>query len=243
MARRGQHAPGAEDAQVEGTEPETGEAEGTEAEQTQVEGTEPEITEPETAEGEGVEPEELGDGDDDEDGAEDKVAETEDDEDEEEERPLKKKQPYVFTPFQGAKFVNALLEQEEVKNTDGSQKKVGSPMLYIYARNGRFGIRRSPIDIERKKKGELAKGRKPRWEIHPLSEFQEWAEEYVQNAKKGITAAQRRKQTREADEETAASTPDTGESEVAEMLRASLVRVGAPVEAEDETPGEQSEAQ
>src|SRR5215831_10724075 len=135
--------------------------------------------------------------------------------------PVKERRPYVFTPFQGAKFVTDLLAKAGVTMDDGSPKIVNGPQMYIYARAGRFKLRRSPVDIQRVKEGKTTA--KPRWEIFPLADFQAFAEEYVSNQKKGITAAQARKQRQES---TAAS-DEAADQDLSAALEQSLARVGA----------------
>jgi len=143
-------------------------------------------------------------------------------------KPAKELRPYVFTPFQGAKFVTDLLVKAGVTADDGGPKIVNGPQMYIYARNGRFKIRRSPVDIQRVKDGKTKA--KPRWEIFPLSTFQAFAVEYVSNQKKGITAAQARKQRQES----AAASDQAAEQDLAAALEESLAAVGG---------GEQPEAE
>lgn len=196
-----------------------------------VEDIEPE--EPEE-EDEGVEPEEEGEE------PEDTIADEEEGEEEgEEERPGKSKRPYVFTPYQAASYLNELLKAAGVKNAKGTgPKKVGSPMMYIYARNNRFEVRRSPLDIERQKKGLMPKDQDPRWEVYPLESFKAWAAEYVANQKAGITAAQARAQKKEQEGAVGSADGDQAERDVAAALKESLAALEGGsdevTEAEDE---------
>jgi len=55
----------------------------------------------------------------------------------------KAKRPYVFTPYQAMKSVNEALEEA------GSETKLQGPMLYQYAKQGKFKTHPAQVDIDR----------------------------------------------------------------------------------------------
>jgi hypothetical protein len=203
MARRNsdeQQVPAADSVEeAPGTEQVEGEQPETEVE-TEAEPTEPEVE----TEDEGVEPESE-----DEAEAEDKVEGTGDE-----------------AEVDVTEDLEALLAAAAVEQPQPVKEK--RPQMYIYARNGRFKIRRSPVDIQRRREGKTKAV--PRWEIFPLSTFQTFVEEYVTNQKKGITAAQARK----AAQQSAAASDAAAEQGLTTALEESLARVGG---------GDQTEAE
>jgi hypothetical protein len=87
----------------------------------------------------------------------------------------KEKRAYVFTPFQAMKEANDRLEQE------GLAANLQGPMLYSYAKQGRFGTHPAQCDID-------AGAEKPRLEVDEDS-FHEWLDKYVSARKNGTKVA------------------------------------------------------
>jgi len=150
------------------------------------------IAEPETAEPEGAEEEENVEENELENELEgDEVAgqaETKTEETKEEDKPAKAKKAKretILTPFRLTKIVNDMLEEEGVLDlATGKPKRIGSPMLYIYANKGAFETH-------------TATDGSGRMECDPESAHA-WAEAYVKGAKEKYEAAVKAMQTQMA---------------------------------------------
>jgi hypothetical protein len=79
----------------------------------------------------------------------------------------KAKRPYVHTPYQCMKVVNQMLADA------GSDTKLQGPMLYQYAKQGKFATHPAQVDIERG-----VPEHEVRLEVDEAS-FMEWAEKFV----------------------------------------------------------------
>jgi hypothetical protein len=79
----------------------------------------------------------------------------------------KVKRPYVFTPYQAMKSVNEALEEA------GSETKLQGPMLYQYAKQGKFKTHPAQVDIDRG-----VPEHEVRLEVDEESFF-EWQEKFV----------------------------------------------------------------